>query len=151
MRHVLQLALAGVLVLAGAAGAAKAESEAFLDRDLKGWEGLIQEFWSFKDGALVGYTPKDPGFNLEGGAANRAEELVLESVKIGLSRPWSGADGAQPAEMKWHLMKLGLQNYDAYTLDADKERFQGTVKQVPAREDITLPIEEQLIVELYSR
>jgi small subunit ribosomal protein S4 len=36
-------------------------------------------------------------------------------------------------------------------LEIDKERFEGTVKQVPAREDITLPIEEQLIVELYSR
>jgi small subunit ribosomal protein S4 len=36
-------------------------------------------------------------------------------------------------------------------LEIDKERFEGTVKQMPAREDITLPIEEQLIVELYSR
>jgi small subunit ribosomal protein S4 len=36
-------------------------------------------------------------------------------------------------------------------LEIDKERFEGVVKQMPAREDITLPIEEQLIVELYSR
>jgi small subunit ribosomal protein S4 len=36
-------------------------------------------------------------------------------------------------------------------LEIDKERFEGVVKQNPTREDVTLPIEEQLIVELYSR
>jgi small subunit ribosomal protein S4 len=36
-------------------------------------------------------------------------------------------------------------------LEIDKEIFEGTVKANPVREDITLPIEEQLIVELYSR
>jgi len=36
-------------------------------------------------------------------------------------------------------------------LETDKERFEGTVKALPSREDITLPIQEQLIVELYSR
>jgi small subunit ribosomal protein S4 len=36
-------------------------------------------------------------------------------------------------------------------LETDKENFAGTVKAMPAREDITMPIQEQLIVELYSR
>jgi small subunit ribosomal protein S4 len=36
-------------------------------------------------------------------------------------------------------------------LEIDKERFEGVVKSNPTREDVTLPIEEQLIVELYSR
>ena len=36
-------------------------------------------------------------------------------------------------------------------LELDKDNFEGTVKQLPQREDITLPIEEQLIVEHYSR
>ena len=36
-------------------------------------------------------------------------------------------------------------------LEVDKGAFQGIVKALPARDDITLPIEEQLIVELYSR
>jgi len=36
-------------------------------------------------------------------------------------------------------------------LDLDADRFQGTVKQLPVREDIALPIQEQLIVELYSK
>jgi small subunit ribosomal protein S4 len=36
-------------------------------------------------------------------------------------------------------------------LEIEKEQFVGTVTALPQREDITLPIEEQLIVELYSR
>jgi small subunit ribosomal protein S4 len=36
-------------------------------------------------------------------------------------------------------------------LEIEKEKFEGTVKALPTREDVTLPIQEQLIVELYSR
>jgi small subunit ribosomal protein S4 len=36
-------------------------------------------------------------------------------------------------------------------LQTDKDNFAGTVKAMPTREDITMPIQEQLIVELYSR
>jgi len=36
-------------------------------------------------------------------------------------------------------------------IEVDKESFTGTLTQMPVREDITLPIDEQLIVELYSR
>jgi small subunit ribosomal protein S4 len=36
-------------------------------------------------------------------------------------------------------------------VEIDKEKFEGTVKALPSREDITMPIQEQLIVELYSR
>jgi len=36
-------------------------------------------------------------------------------------------------------------------LELNAEQFQGSVKQLPNREDITLPIQEQLIVELYSK
>ena len=36
-------------------------------------------------------------------------------------------------------------------LEIDKDKSEGTIKQMPVRQDITLPIDEQLIVELYSR
>jgi small subunit ribosomal protein S4 len=36
-------------------------------------------------------------------------------------------------------------------LELEKEEFTGVVKAMPTREDITMPIQEQLIVELYSR
>ena len=36
-------------------------------------------------------------------------------------------------------------------LEMDKEQLKGQVKALPAREDITIPIQEKLIVELYSK
>jgi len=36
-------------------------------------------------------------------------------------------------------------------LELDKAGFKGTVKASPSREDVTMPIQEQLIVELYSK
>jgi small subunit ribosomal protein S4 len=36
-------------------------------------------------------------------------------------------------------------------LELDKDGFKGKLSALPAREDLTMPIREQLIVELYSR
>lgn len=36
-------------------------------------------------------------------------------------------------------------------LDLEKEKFRGSVKALPVRSDLTMPIQEQLVVELYSR
>jgi small subunit ribosomal protein S4 len=36
-------------------------------------------------------------------------------------------------------------------LEIDQPKMQGTVKAMPNREEITMPIQEQLIVELYSK
>jgi small subunit ribosomal protein S4 len=36
-------------------------------------------------------------------------------------------------------------------LELNKEEFKGTVKEMPVREELTMPVREQLIVELYSK
>ena len=36
-------------------------------------------------------------------------------------------------------------------IEVDKENFKATLKDLPKREDITIPVQEQLIVELYSK
>ncbi|GAM10942.1 30S ribosomal protein S4 [Geobacter sp. OR-1] len=36
-------------------------------------------------------------------------------------------------------------------LELEKDAFKGVLKSLPVREDITMPIQEQLIVELYSK
>ena len=36
-------------------------------------------------------------------------------------------------------------------LDCDIEKLQGTVKELPSREQIDVPVDEMLIVELYSK
>jgi len=45
------------------------------------------------------------------------------------------------------VARRGIPNW----LELDKENFSGTIKAFPTREDLTMPIEEQLIVELYSK
>lgn len=36
-------------------------------------------------------------------------------------------------------------------LDLEKDNYKGVIKSFPVREDISMPIQEQLIVELYSK
>ncbi len=36
-------------------------------------------------------------------------------------------------------------------LELEKEAFKGTVKRIPSRDELTMPIHEQLVVELYSK
>jgi small subunit ribosomal protein S4 len=36
-------------------------------------------------------------------------------------------------------------------LELDKDSFKGTVKMLPTRDELTMPVQEQLIVELYSK
>jgi hypothetical protein len=67
MRHTLLplAAIAGLALLAGvpATLADSSTSSGFFNgKDLEGWEGLTQ-YWSVKEGAIVGFTPTDPHFN----------------------------------------------------------------------------------------
>jgi len=48
------LCVAALLSLAAASTAREDKPAAFLDAGLDGWEGMIKEFWTFKDGELVG-------------------------------------------------------------------------------------------------
>jgi small subunit ribosomal protein S4 len=45
------------------------------------------------------------------------------------------------------VVRRGFPNW----IEMDRESFKGTVKAIPSREDITIPIQENLIVELYSK
>jgi small subunit ribosomal protein S4 len=36
-------------------------------------------------------------------------------------------------------------------LELEKENFKGSIKAMPTREELTMPMQEQLIVELYSK
>jgi small subunit ribosomal protein S4 len=36
-------------------------------------------------------------------------------------------------------------------LELDKDNFKGTVKILPVRDELTMPVQEQLVVELYSK
>jgi small subunit ribosomal protein S4 len=45
------------------------------------------------------------------------------------------------------VMRRGVPSW----LEVDADNFKGTMKAVPDRQEITMPIQEQLIVELYSK
>ena len=45
------------------------------------------------------------------------------------------------------VVRRGIPNW----MEVDKENFRGTFKTLPNREDLTMPIQEQLIIELYSK
>jgi small subunit ribosomal protein S4 len=54
------------------------------------------------------------------------------------------------AELKSAMEAVARRQIPAW-LEVDPAAFQGALKAVPAREDLTMPMQEQLIVELYSR
>jgi small subunit ribosomal protein S4 len=45
------------------------------------------------------------------------------------------------------VVRRGIPNW----IEIDKDNFKGLFKAIPNREDLTMPIQEQLIVELYSK
>src|SRR5262245_1987694 len=58
MRHVLVCALIAVGLTLSVAHAGE-KNALFNGKNLDGFEGLIDQFWSVKDGAIVGLTPKE--------------------------------------------------------------------------------------------
>lgn len=66
------------------------------------------------------------------------DKITLRESSRGLKRVQAGIDTAGRREQpEW--------------LEFDKNSLTGTVRTLPAREAVTLPIQEQLIVEFYSR
>lgn len=59
----------------------------------------------------------------------------------------SSRKAAQITEAMETVVRRGVPNW----LEVDKENFKGTLKAYPNREELTMPIQEQLIVELYSK
>ena len=49
------------------------------------------------------------------------------------------------------LLESRLDNVVPEWIDADVENFKGTIKNLPTREMIDVPVDEMLIVELYSK
>jgi small subunit ribosomal protein S4 len=76
-------------------------------------------------------------------------DIPSYAVKVG------AAIGLTSAAQALTRVGFALQNVEKRGvpswLELDAAKFTGLVKAVPAREDITMPIQEQLIVELYSK
>jgi len=84
-------------------------------------------------------------FSVNGRKAMTASMLVREGWKVSVK------EKSQKVERIRGALEALEGRAVPQWLEIDKDSFEGTVKQMPVREDVTLPIEEQLIVELYSR
>jgi len=60
-------------------------------------------------------------------------------------------EGSRSSEKFKAIMEANASKPIPKWLDLDRNTLQGRVINLPAREDITLPVEEHLIVELYSK
>ena len=65
-------------------------------KDLSGWEGLLDQFWSVKDGAIVGSTgPKGNNFNTFLCSKKKYKDFELQfQVKL-TGKGWTGNSGVQ--------------------------------------------------------
>ncbi len=84
-------------------------------------------------------------FTINGKKVMSPSMLVREGWKIGLRER-----SKRVARITAALEALEGRSLPQW-LEIEKTDSEGLVKQMPQREDITLPIDEQLIVELYSR
>lgn len=70
-------------------------------------------------------------------------------VALGDVIVWKGSDAMQSRSKEVYEQSKDLDT--AKWLDVDIQAFKATVKRLPERADISMPIQEQLIVELYSK
>jgi small subunit ribosomal protein S4 len=88
----------------------------------------------------------------------RHNHFLVNGKKVNIpSYPLKLGDVIETRE-KSHKIQAILDSVDAVVrrgipqwLDLDKDKLKGTVKAFPVREDLTMPMQEQLVVELYSK
>jgi len=84
-------------------------------------------------------------FKVNGRRVDVPSYRVRKGDKIELS-----ARGQKAARIEGALAALEARSIPSW-LSVDKDQKQGTILGDPVREELTLPIQEQLIIELYSR
>ncbi len=84
-------------------------------------------------------------FTVNAKKVNIPSYLVKPGDEIGVKEKSQRAP--QVVEAMETVVRRGIPNW----IDMDKEKFRGTLKALPNREDLTMPIQEQLIIELYSK
>ena len=80
---------------------------------------------------------------------NKKVNIPCYQVKVGdVVQVKEGSRKVPPIlEAMETVIRRGIPNW----LEVEKESFKGVLKIIPNREDLTMPIQEQLIIELYSK
>jgi small subunit ribosomal protein S4 len=84
-------------------------------------------------------------FQINGRKVNIPSYMVREGDEIVIK------DKSRESATFLEAMEMAKRRGLASWLEVDPVAFKGIIKALPRREDLTMPIEEQLIVELYSK
>lgn len=79
------------------------------------------------------------------------KRVNIPSYQIGINDVIEVREKSRPVQSIADSMEAVVRRGIPQWLDLEKEHHKGVVKAMPVREDITMPIQEQLIVELYSK
>ena len=77
--------------------------------------------------------------------------VTIPSYRVGVGDVVSVAEKSRKSERVISAMEGAQRRGVPDWMEVDPEKFSGTVKVLPSRSDITTPINEKLIVELYSK
>jgi hypothetical protein len=133
---VIGLGLAAALVLGAAAGRADSPaSEFFNGKDLEGWEGL-KDYWSVKDGALVGADPKGLSFNTFLCSKKSYKDFELRFQVRLTGDGWTGNSGVQIRSAVFNLEHYAVRGPqcdmgEVYWGSLYGEHIGGMMKQAP--------------------
>jgi len=84
-------------------------------------------------------------FKVNGRKVNIPSYQVKPGDKVEVKE--KSRNGPQIQEAMETVVRRGIPSW----IEVDKEKFQGTLTALPNREEFTIPVQEQLIVELYSK
>jgi len=79
------------------------------------------------------------------------KKVTIPSAQLGVEQVISVKEASRKNELIRASVETARGRGVPDWLELDPETFSGKVLKIPAREDIKIPIQEQLIVELYSR
>ena len=79
------------------------------------------------------------------------KKVNIPSFAVKVSDVIEVKEKSQKINMIQESMESAIQRGIPNWLELDSENFRGIIKLMPSREDITHPIQEQMIVELYSK
>jgi Domain of Unknown Function (DUF1080) len=139
MRSVFAFAGLGLLFALATADSARSaddKSPLFNGKDLEGWEGLIQDYWSVKDGAIVGtYGDKKVPFNTFLWTKKKYKDFEMKfQIRLKDGKGNSGVQirseilDAKTFSAKGPQCDIG----EAYWGSLYGENFGGMMKQAPA-------------------
>ena len=84
-------------------------------------------------------------FSVNGKAVNIPSYMVMSGSEIVVR------EKSRKVERILDAMETVARRGVPQWLELDKDNFKGLVKTLPSREELTMPIQEQLVVELYSK